>query len=274
MASRSGIYAIRSESGRQYIGSAVCIKKRWGEHDRQLRTGKHHSRLLQREWDKRGGQGFRFEVLVWCDRDALLFYEQRFLDALRPEYNTAPTAGSQLGLVMSPEARARMSASSASRRHGSNFKGRKHSPESLAKLSESRKGKGCGPRPPEWRANIGKSQKGKIISVETRAKISATLTGHKQSPEQIEKRAQKLRGRKMPPGFAEAASARMLGRKPSPETLEKMRRARRVFPEEAIRAVRRMLSEKKSHRVIERETGVPRATVADISCGRKYGGVL
>jgi group I intron endonuclease len=190
MASRSGIYAIRSESGRQYIGSAVCIKKRWGEHDRQLRTGKHHSRFLQREWDKRGGQGFRFEVLVWCDRENLLFYEQRFLDSFRPEYNTAPTAGSQLGLVMSPEARARMSASSASRRHGSNFKGRKHSPESLAKISASRKGKSSGEMTLERRAKISAAQKGRPVPAEKRARISATLTGTstgrgKLTPEQV-----------------------------------------------------------------------------------------
>lgn len=173
----SGVYCIASCDGRRYIGSAVNIDKRWKEHRRGLSTGKHHSRFMQRVWNKRGPGAFAFSVLLLCDREKLLMYEQRCLDAFKPEFNTCPTAGSRLGSKMSDEARARMSASSASRRRGSNFKGRKHSPESLAKISASRKGKGGGPRSPERLAKISAALKGRVITDEQRQKIAATLRG-------------------------------------------------------------------------------------------------
>jgi group I intron endonuclease len=171
----SGVYSIASNDGRRYIGSAVNIDKRWREHRRGLDQGKHHSRFMQRAWDKHGPEAFTFSVLLLCDRENVLFYEQRCLDAYAPEYNTAPIAGSQLGYRHSQESRAKMSA--ARPKDFSPMKGRKHTPEALAKISASRKGKGCGPRTPERLAKIGAAQRGRPKSAEHRAKIAATLTG-------------------------------------------------------------------------------------------------
>jgi len=107
---------------------------------------------MQRAWQKHGETAFEFKVLAICSRDNLLFYEQRFLDAWSPEYNTAPVAGSQLGYRHSTDSRRRMSA--ARRKDFSPMKGRKHTPEALAKISANRKGKGGGPRTPERLAKI------------------------------------------------------------------------------------------------------------------------
>jgi group I intron endonuclease len=135
---RSGIYEIRHKpSGRRYVGSAVSIRKRWGEHQRGLGIGRHHSRFLQRAWDKHGEADFEFKALIFCAREDLLMYEQRFLDAWKPEYNTAPTAGSQLGLKMSDEAKAKMSAAA---KRTKNFTGRKHSDETKARISKAKTG--------------------------------------------------------------------------------------------------------------------------------------
>ena len=63
-------------------------------------------------------------------------YEQICMDALKPEYNCAPKAGSQLGFKHPPEARARMSA--ANNRRGN--PGHVHTLESKARISASKTG--------------------------------------------------------------------------------------------------------------------------------------
>lgn len=171
----AGVYAITSQDGRRYIGSAVNIEKRWKEHRRGLSAGTHHSRFLQRAWNKRGPGAFAFSVLLLCDRGNVLFYEQRCLDAFAPEYNTAPTAGSQLGYRHSAESRARMSASRP--RDFSPMKGRNHTAEARARISANRKGKGGGPRTPERLAKISAALKGRVITDEQRHRIAATLRG-------------------------------------------------------------------------------------------------
>src|SRR5690606_28209515 len=128
-------------NGRGYVGSAVSLKKRWREHRRQLQDGRHHSRFLQRAWNKYGPLFFRFQVIAYCDRDNLLFYEQRLIDGLKPDYNTSPTAGSQLGYRHTAETRQKMSVSRR-RNPSSPRKGMTHTAEAKAKISENRKGKG------------------------------------------------------------------------------------------------------------------------------------
>lgn len=134
----TGIYVIENTvNGRRYIGSAVNIDKRWKEHRRQLSEGRHHSRFMQREWSKRGQEAFVFRVLLLCDRANLLWYEQALLDAWQPEYNTAPTAGSQLGLKMTDAAKAKMSSAAKRTR---NFTGHRHSEASKRRISAAKTG--------------------------------------------------------------------------------------------------------------------------------------
>lgn len=155
----TGVYLIENlANGRRYVGSANSLKKRFREHRRQLSEGRHHSRFLQRAWNKYGPLFFRFRVVAYCSRDDLLFYEQRLIDGLKPDYNTSPTAGSQLGYRHTEETRRKMSV--ARRRNPSSpRKGMRHTPETLAKLSESRKGKGTGARPEEVRLKVAASMR-------------------------------------------------------------------------------------------------------------------
>lgn len=176
MASRSGVYCIENKvNGRSYVGSAVDIAKRWKEHLRQLREGRHHSRFMQRCWDKYGEAAFSFRILLFCAREHVLMYEQILLDAWKPEYNTSPTAGSQLGYRHSEESRARMS--EARRKDFSPMTGKSHTEETKRRISESRKGKGGGPRSPDRLAKISKALKGRVVTKEMRERISKTLTG-------------------------------------------------------------------------------------------------
>lgn len=158
----TGIYEIVNVvNGRRYIGSAMSFRVRFRDHASTLRRGTHRNLKLQRSWDKYGEAAFRFRPIIICAPRNLLFYEQRCLDGFRPEYNIATTADSP-------------------------FRGRKHTPESLKKLSESQRGY----KPsPETIAKLraawvkAKANGSRVVSPETRARMSASLVGIKRSPE-------------------------------------------------------------------------------------------
>ena len=98
-------------------------------------------------------------------------------------------------------------------------KGRKMSPEFCAKISAARKGKKLSP---ETCAKISAARKGIKRSPETLAKISAANKGRKRSPEHIAKHAAALKGRKYSPEHRAKISAARKGIKKSPEFCAKM----------------------------------------------------
>lgn len=95
----SGIYQIKSISNptRFYIGSAKNISKRWKIHLFDLQNNRHHSKKLQRHFNKYGEADLIFSVLLGCDKEDLLKTEQYFLDSYSPYFNTCKIAGSPLG---------------------------------------------------------------------------------------------------------------------------------------------------------------------------------
>jgi group I intron endonuclease len=112
--SASGIYRIRNLlTARIYVGSAVNMAKRWGIHLHQLRHNKHHSKKLQRAWNKAGEGSFVFEVLEIVDAQRnLLIREQFWIDSTNAYiagYNCTPTAGSNMGVKFGKETRAKLS---------------------------------------------------------------------------------------------------------------------------------------------------------------------
>lgn len=143
----TGVYHIKSLStGRLYVGSAVSIKKRWKEHLRGLDSGNHHSRFLARSWAKNGPSDFEFKILLNCEKEDLILYEQILLDAYRPDYNTSPTAGSQLGYRHSEETKAKLKAA-RSKTVWSPMTGKAHTDEAKAKISKTKTGVRLGKRP-------------------------------------------------------------------------------------------------------------------------------
>lgn len=107
----SGIYRIRNtENNRAYIGSAKDMYVRQGKHLSLLRKGKHHSRHLQAAWSKYGEARFVFEQIEHCATEALIEREQFWLDNASCEYNVAPTAGNTLGIRLTDERKAKISA--------------------------------------------------------------------------------------------------------------------------------------------------------------------
>lgn len=48
----SGVYSIRSVSGKEYVGSSVNVEARWATHRSELNAGKHHRHALQKAWNR------------------------------------------------------------------------------------------------------------------------------------------------------------------------------------------------------------------------------
>lgn len=133
------IYQIVVAGGsRTYIGSARDLGYRRRAHLHLLRKGTHHCRALQNAVTKYGIDAISWTILEDDIAESMLIErEQVWLDQHKGLlYNKSPTAASRLGATMSPEARAKISAS--------------------LKGNQYRKGK---PFPPEHRAIISAAVK-------------------------------------------------------------------------------------------------------------------
>lgn len=105
-----GIYCIKNIIDRNiYIGSSIDINKRKKQHFTALRNNKHHSRYLQRSFNKYKEENFSFNILEECNSDILLTREQHFIDILNPRYNICKIAGNSLGTKRTKESKKNIS---------------------------------------------------------------------------------------------------------------------------------------------------------------------
>jgi group I intron endonuclease len=194
---KSGIYQITCLSNSKiYIGSSVSIDNRWNVHRYELRRNKHHSKYLQRTWNKYGEESFVFELIEEVEVELLLEREQHYLDTLRPwdrniGFNSCRMAGNTLGRKASEETKRKMSESRKGR--VSPMKGKTFSEESRRKISESLKGR---KHSEETKRKMSETKKGKPRSEETKRKISESLKGRKHSEETKRKMSESQKGRK------------------------------------------------------------------------------
>lgn len=220
---KSGIYQIRHiESGKVYIGSATTISTRWNAHRSYLSKDKHHSKPLQRAWNKYGADAFVFEIVELVPVEDMVRVEQEYLDRLKP---FAPD-GYNVGLSTDAPMR-----------------GRKHTPEVCERMSQARIGS---KRSPETRAKM----KDAWTDPKRRAKGIAALTGRKHSPEtkakmsasQMTPEIQAIKAsrkgiKKSPESIAKTAAGRR-GQKHTPESLAKMSAAHSTPEAKAARVKR------------------------------------
>lgn len=97
---------VNSANGKLYIGSSARYSKRRKRHLEDLRTGNHHSKKLQRAFNKYGESNFSIEVIEefeYSDKAEILSREQHYLSLLQPQYNICLIAGSQLGTKRTQE---------------------------------------------------------------------------------------------------------------------------------------------------------------------------
>jgi group I intron endonuclease len=182
----SGIYQIRNVvNGKLYVGSAVCIEKRWSQHWRRLASKRHDNPRLQSAWYSYGPALFEFSVLEFVqDKSTLIAREHHWiywlLSATDDGYNLRPRAGSSLGVHPSAESRAKNSTTNTGRKwtdeHRANQAAANQRPERRAQMSVVHKGK---PKSAEHRRKIGAAHAGKKYSAEQRANMSAARIGKK-----------------------------------------------------------------------------------------------
>ncbi len=191
----TGVYQVRNLlTGKVYIGSsATSLLGRILRHIQLLRLQRHPNRYLMAAWNKYGHKNFRWSILERCAPDMCLELEQYWMDKTKAYekefgYNLSPSATSVLGVKHSEESRAMMSITR---------KGRKLSPEAIAKRTAK--------------------QKGLKRSAETKAKLSKANKGRKHTGDAL----QRMRESKRTPEYRMKVSQRMTGTKASTETRKK-----------------------------------------------------
>lgn len=265
----TGIYQITNlHNGKSYVGSAVSFRDRWREHLRQLANGDHHSKVMQRAWDKYGEAAFEFKKLLVCAKSDLIWFEQRAIDALQPAYNICKVAGSVLGYRHTEEAKA----AAAERAKGNtNRRGRKEPAEVCARISVGRKGKGVGRVfTEETKAKIAAAQRGRTISEERKEHLRRINTGKTYSAETVAKRL-KACYREVLQEDGTLALVHFAKSVPkSPETILKIAKAHATLSDDQVRGVRGLLAGGRSARSIAAEMGVDRSTVLKIRDNASY----
>lgn len=185
-----GIYAInRIGTDNFYVGQSINIWKRWIKHLQDLRTNRHSSVFLQRSFNKHGESAFEFSVLEAGtdprDKQALTRAEQRWMDTLNSCFNWAPAAGSNAGIKLSADTRAKMSLAHRGNKvnlgRPSPRKGTKLSSETCQRISVAKKGfpgpnKGI-PRTAEVKAKISAT---KIRNALAKKLASSAISSHEE----------------------------------------------------------------------------------------------
>lgn len=173
------IYKIRNVvNGHYYVGSTVNSRKRFWEHRKHLRLGKHVCVRLQRAWNKYGEDCFKFEIVEQLgSKEELYPAEQKWLNehyGAEYCYNVSAHADSPMRDA-SPEIRQKLSERTKEwlQREGHPRLGVVLSAEERTKISQGLKGKTSGEAHYRY---------GKTVSEETRAKISLAQKGKPKAP--------------------------------------------------------------------------------------------
>lgn len=192
-----GVYQIRNDrSGKVYIGSTACFKRRASEHRSDLVRQRHSNSYLQAAWNKWGPDAFTFSVLrVVSDYSERLKAEQGYLDARiraglwERTYNLQKRVeqGERSCPSYTPEKTSRKRSASQRaawaqltreerrervRRSGAGNKGRVISDAQRMATSRAMRGRKASP---ETRRRMSEAHRGKVLSPAARAKLSAAM---------------------------------------------------------------------------------------------------
>lgn len=154
---KAGVYRwTNKKNGNTYIGSAGNLAARFNQYY-NLKTLSKGNMTINKALLKYGYSNFQLDILEYCEPENAVVREQHYLDLCTPEYNILKTAGSSLGYVHREDTLAK-------------FKARRHSEETIKKISEGLKGE-------------NHPFHGKIHSEETLKKMSDALKGRTLSEE-------------------------------------------------------------------------------------------
>ena len=213
-------------SQKGYVGFTFDLDRRKMGHKRDAEDGSpllFHNAIRKHGWD-----AFEWSILYEddeeSDREWMGWWERKFIKKLNTKmpngYNM--TDGGDGGAMEFSEDH-RRKISEKSREYWSDEKNRRKQSFTLTGL----------PKPEGFGEKVGKSQKGREVSLESRAKMSAAKKGKpgpKHSEETKKMMSEKCKGRSFPPGALEKALAAlavsptrgMTGKKHSEKTKEKI----------------------------------------------------
>ena len=76
-----------------YIGSSKDVKRRWACHKSPSRWNEQPNSLLYQDMQKYGLNNFEFQVIAEIEIDKLKETEQKFIEVLKPTYNSNRAKG-------------------------------------------------------------------------------------------------------------------------------------------------------------------------------------
>lgn len=148
MERKIGIYCIENMiKGRKYFGQSINLKDRLYGHKTKLKHNKHKNRHLQFAVNKYGLENFRFYIVEECDIEHLDERERHYISFYQ-------TDNSQFGYNIEP---------------GGSRELKTMSETTKQKISNALKGRKF---TDEHRSKIGKANHERVISTETRQKMS------------------------------------------------------------------------------------------------------
>lgn len=208
---KSGVYLIQNSiDGRVYVGATKELRRRFSQHLRLLKQGKHPNPGLQSLFNLHGLSTLDFRLIELCSPDLLRQRETHFIDfhqsashltgfnlVVKGWKRPAEIRLKLVGRPVSEETRAKI---------GSHQKGRKASPEALANLSAAQKARWANAteEKAEFRERMKQSAtpatqqkraaalKGVPKSEEARANMRAAARARSNTPEAQAKREQQF----------------------------------------------------------------------------------
>ena len=142
------------------MGSALDLSKRLIRYYHKSELTKKSARPINQALLKYGHENFTLEILEYCLKNELLIRENYYFDLLKPEYNILKQAYSLLGY--------------------------KHTAKSIHKMKTRLVS-------PEHKLLLSLAHKNKIVSFETRAKLSAAISDFRKKNPLSEERLAKLK---------------------------------------------------------------------------------
>lgn len=107
---KSGIYGIvNTNDGRTYVGQAIDIWKRCGQHFASLKRGDHPNIRMQRAFIRDGAESFRFFIIAFCGLESLDDKESEWIAFHKVRYNICDIGCSRRGVTASDETRKKLS---------------------------------------------------------------------------------------------------------------------------------------------------------------------
>jgi len=173
--SSCGVY-ILTLNNKHYIGSCKMLNYKMSRngfhyrlylHIHKLIKGNHHSLKLQNAVNKYGINNIGFDIIQTCDSKITTDIEQYWLnimDTFKQGYNSCPTARSNFGYKHTEEAKLKMSKSKTGRvAWNKGLKGESPSLETRKKLSDSLSGRKKGPMSDQQKSDISNTLKQRYL---------------------------------------------------------------------------------------------------------------